>query len=292
MTLSNRVPEMFRSLVVRMYWDGSEHPSVEAPVGDFFGLGHGRTGHYSTPYMGVSEGKGFNSFFPMPFSKHCRITIQNDGPESHKCIFYQISYTLGDEITDDTGRFHAHFRRETPPRGTGYVLLDTKGSPGVYVGAAAFGALPREPGTWREGDIRFYMDGDTAGATISGTGWSDWFLSAYGIGVVNSLYGGCTYQVIHPEVKNKYFCSCYRFHVMDPVYFRNDLRIEIEQKGAHTAEDFVEREDDWCSTVYWYQNVTGEPLPPIPDREERIRGIAIERWEEDAIGRMPAGSDI
>lgn len=292
LTFPERVPENLRSYVIRIYWDGSEHPSVAAPVGDFFGLAHGRTGHYSTPYLGVSEGKGFNCFFPMPFSKHCCVTFKNDSPDVMNKLFYQISYTSGDEITSDMGRFHAHFRRARPPRGTNFLMLETKGSPGVYVGAM-IGVLPLEPGTWREGDIRFFLDGDTDQATISGTGWSDWFLSAWGLGIHQSLYAGCTYQVLHPEFGNKYFCSCFRFHIMDPIYFQHDLRVEYQQIGARPGFEgaFSERADDWCTTVYWYQNVTGIPLPPLPTREERLAGMAVPDWEADAIARMRSGVD-
>lgn len=291
LTLPDLTPEALRSFVVRMYWDGSEYPSVETPLGDFFGLAHGRTGHFSTPYLGVSEGKGFNCFFPMPFSEHCRITFENDSSDVIDKFFFQISYTLGDEITQDTGRFHAHFRRARPPKGTNYVLLETKGTPGVYVGAV-LSALPVEPGTWREGELRFFIDDDTDQATIVGTGWSDWFLSAWGLGIHQSLYAGSTYQVLHPELESKYFCSCFRFHVLDPIYFQHSLRVEHSQIGTpYVAEEWSDRADDWCSTVYWYQKITGIPIPPLPTREERLAGISQPDWEADAIERMREGID-
>jgi hypothetical protein len=292
LTFPHRVPENLRGYLIRIYWDGSEHPSVAAPVGDFFGLAHGRTGHYSTPYMGVSEGKGFNCFFPMPFAHHCRITLENDTDDPLDGLFYQISYTLGDEVTEEMGRFHAHFRRTQPPRGSSYLMLETHGTPGVYVGAT-FGVLPLEPGTWREGDIRFYVDGDTDQPTIVGTGWSDWFLSGWGLGIHQSLYAGSTYQVLHPELGDKYFCSCFRFHVLDPVYFTHDLRVEYTQAGGRPGLEgvFHPRADDWSSVVYWYQRLTSEPLPPLPGRLERLAGIAVPDWEAAAIARMRSGVD-
>ncbi|MHB0877275.1 MAG: glycoside hydrolase family 172 protein [Anaerolineae bacterium] len=292
LTFPNRTPERLRGLVIRIYWDGSEHPSVAAPVGDFFGLAHGRAAHLSTPYIGVSEGKGFNCFFPMPFSRHCRVTIENDTMDELNGMFYQVSYTLGDEITADMGRFHAHFRRAKPDRGTTYLMLETKGTPGVYVGAT-FGVLPLEAGTWREGEIRFYIDGDGERPTIVGTGWSDWFLSGWGLGIHQSLYAGSTYQVLHPELGDKYFCSCFRFHVMDPIYFQQDLRIEHTQVGARPGlpGHVQERADDWSSVVYWYQNLVAEPLPDLPSRAERLAGIAVPEWEAAAIARMRSGVD-
>ena len=292
LTFPNRTPENLRSHIIRMYWDGSEPPSVAAPVGDFFGLAHGRAAHLSTPYLGASEGKGYHCFFPMPFSSRCRITFENDTPDELGALFYQIIYTLGDEITPDMGRFHAHFRRDRPPRGTNFLMLETKGTPGVYMGAV-ISALPREPATWREGDIRFFIDGDTDQPTIQGTGWSDWFLSGWGLGIHQSLYAGSTYQVLHPELGSKYFCSCFRFHVMDPIYFQHDLRVEYTQVGGRPGLDGVghNRADDWCSTVYWYQNLTGEPLPALPTREERLAGIGVEDWEREALARMLSGED-
>lgn len=293
LTFPKRTPENLRSYIIRIYWDNNEYPSVIAPVGDFFGLSHGRTGNYSTQYLGVSEGKGFNCFFPMPFSKHFRITFENDSPEPIVQFYYQISYTLGDEITSDMGRFHAHFRRESPPKGSNFLILETKGSPGVYIGLT-IGCLPLSKGRWREGGIRFFIDDDVEQASIGSAGWSDWFLSAWGLGIHQSQYAGSTYQVLHPEWRNKYYCSCFRFHVMDPIYFQNYLRIEFQQIGYPTmtgTEGFIERADDWCSTVYWYQNIMGIPLYPLPKREERIAGIAKQKWEKEAFARMLSGED-
>lgn len=290
LTFPKRTPETLRSYVLRFYWDGSEHPSVMAPIGDFFGLSHGRAAHFSTAYLGVSEGKGFHCFFPMPFSKGFRITIENDSVATLNGLYYQIMYTLGDEGTEEMGRFHAHFRRQTPPKGDNFVMLDTRGSPGVYMGAV-ISALPIAKGTWREGDIRFFIDGDEDRPTIVGTGWSDWFLSGWGLGIHQSLYAGSNYQVIHPELKNKYFCNSFRFHVMDPIYFQRDLRVEYTQVGAPRGDcSYSERSEDWSATVYWYQRLTGTALPPLPSRAERIRGIAAPDWEADAEKPLGKGT--
>ncbi len=288
---ANRGPETLREPILRMYWDGQKFPSVEAPLGDFFGLANGRAAHYSSIFLGVSEGRGFNCFFPMPFSSRCRITVENDSAKRLSMLFYQIDYTLGDEVTEEMGRFHAHFRRSRPPRGQNHVLLETKGTPGVYAGAV-ISALPQEPGSWREGEIRFFIDGDTERPTITGTGWSDYFLSAWGLGIHQSLYAGSNYQVRHPEYGDKYFCSCYRFHVLDPVHFQHDLRVEYQQIGFLPGKKgFQSRADDWCSTVYWYQNLTGQALPPMPAREERMRRLAPPEWEAAALERMRSGQD-
>ena len=283
--LSNRTPEMMRSCMIRIFWDGLTYPSVEAPFGDFFGVLHGRTAHYSSPYLSTPEGKGFNCFFPMPFKKGCRIVFVNDSPIHETHLYYQISYTLGDTITDNMGRFHAHFRRDTPPIGEDFVMLETDSGPGIYVGSL-IGALPLTEGSWREGEIRWFMDGDQAGPTICGTGWSDYFLSAWGLGLFESNYSGSNYQVIHPETKERYFCSCYRFHLLDPIYFQTDLKVTYEQRGMKKGvPGFHPRSDDWSSVVYWYQAPTGKPLPPMPAREDRIKGIEILDWEPAALER-------
>lgn len=275
LTVSNRSPVALRSLVLRIYWEGSEYPSVEVPFGDFFGLAHGRTAHYSTPWMAVSEGKGFNCYLPMPFASHCRMTLTNEGTTTQDLVYYQVHYTLGDRIEPDVARLHAHFRRQTPPAGEPFVILDTQGSPGVFAGMN-ISALPTAKGTWREGDFRFYLDGDAA-ATIVGTGWSDWFGSAWGLGIHQSLYAGSNYQVNHPEFGDKYFCSSYRFHVLDPIYFRTGLRVEHDQRGY---PGFVERrQDDWTSAVWWYQHLTGKPLPALPPLSQRIAGLDSPEWE-------------
>jgi hypothetical protein len=292
LTFPERTPANLRGYVLRIYWDGCRYPSVEAPIGDFFGLSNGRAAHFSSIYLGASEGKGYYSFFPMPFSDRCRIEVENDTDHVLDMFFYQVNLTRGDAIGPDMGRFHAHFRRSRPPRGANHVILETSGSPGVYVGSV-LSALPQEPGTWREGDIRFFLDGDTDKATITGTGWSDWFLSAWGLGIHQSLYSGSNYQVLHPALGDKYYCNSYRFHVLDPIYFRNDLRVEYQQLGARPGREgvFHERADDWSSTAYWYQRVTGKPLPGLPSREARLSGLAVEDWEVAAHERMIHGPD-
>jgi len=287
MTIRDRSPEVLRSIVLRIYWDGSESPSVEAPFGDFFGAAHGRLGHYSTPCLGISEGKGFWCFFPMPFKKRFALEFDNDQDEE-VCLFYQINYTLGDDVTPDMGRFHAHFRRSVPPIGKNHPIMTARNTPGVYVGTL-ISALPRTKGTWREGEFQFYIDGDTAVPTIIGTGWSDWFLSAWGLGVHQSAYAGSNYQVQHPEFGDRYYCGCYRFHLMDPIYFQNDMRVEHTQIGGGSASRWHdERSDDWCSVAYWYQNLTTEPLPPVLPRAERIRDIAQQPWELEALKAIRA----
>jgi len=312
MSVLDRSPEMMRSYIMRIYWDDSVYPSVETPMGDFFGVTHGRTAGYMTPYLGTPEGKGFQCYFPMPFSSRCRITFENDSPYVMPWLFYQIDYTLSDEITDNMGRFYACFRRENPcPLGVDYKILDTGGSPGVFLGAV-IGVNPRSPGWWGEGEIKFYIDGDDQYPTINGTGFEDYICSGWGLSLHSALYTGVNYMAKKPEPMmvsgfQDYFVSVYRFHVLDPIYFRADLKVTIQQLGSpeglaenwrelfvpikekygwsdpyihpHMSDNIYERSDDYCSTAFWYQKLTETPLPRLPSREERIAGIDIGEWE-------------
>ena len=282
MTISDRSPDMLRSLIIRMYWDDSEHPSVIAPFGDFFGVAHGRTAHYMTPWLGTPEGRGFQCYFPMPFSKRCRITAENDSPKQLTWFFYQVDYTLGDRITDDMGRFHAHFRRENPcPVGKDYCLLDTKGSPGVFVGAV-IGVNPIGPGWWGEGEMKFYIDGDDEYPTICGTGAEDYLCSGWGMKLHSAIYTGVNYLVKDPgrrgwldEQHQDRFVSFYRFHVYDPIYFQSDLRVELQQLGVLPMRDF-------SSAGEWEQTMKKYGWPPRhvnPDSERP--GKIMNDWVND-----------
>lgn len=314
----NRTPELLRSFVIRMYWDDSDYPSVEAPMMDFFGVAHGREAAWMSPLIGTPDARGFNCYFPMPFARRARIEFVNDSDHLLTFLFYQVDYTLGDEIDKDTGYFHAHFRRENPcPIDRDYQLLNTAGGPGVFVGAA-IGVIPHAPGWWGEGEMKFYIDGDEQWPTICGTGTEDYPCCGWGFGVHDAIYTGVNYRAIKGAEPDPWreFISFYRFHLWDPIYFQNDLRVELQQLGAgnvvpaevtdvdaqrdvlaklgfrgphvHPDSDrpgelmsnwLYDRSDDYCSTVYWYQKLTGTPLPPIPTRAQRTADIARQEWE-------------
>ena len=301
MTVEDKTPEMLRSHIVRIYWDDSPYPSVEAPMGDFFGVAHGRTVHFMTPYVGTPEGRGFHCYFPMPFSKRCRITFENDSDARMPWLFYQVDYTLGDAVTDDWGRFHAHFRRENPcPIDRDYTLLDTEGTPGVFIGAV-IGVNPKGPVWWGEGEMKFYIDGDSVYPTICGTGTEDYICTGWGMHPHDAIYTGVNHMVRDPATGWSRFVSFYRFHVRDPIFFSNSLRVELQQLGAGLKADEIkaygykgphvhpgmsdwlfDRSDDYCSVAYWYQKVLDRPLPPLPSRAARIEGIAEQAWEKQS----------
>jgi len=272
-TVSERDPAAIRNMIIRMYWDGSPTPSVEAPLGDFFGMAHGRTVNLASAYVSSPQGKGFNCWFPMPFATHAKITVQNDLPEGRKIgqFFFQIDYELRPSLPSNTGRFHAQFRRQNPTAiKQDYVVLDGVEGPGMYVGTV-IGVRGLSPNWWGEGEMKFYMDGDKEFPTICGTGSEDYFLAAYGMYEFQTPYHGCTM-----DLKNDFFphrlVSMYRWHGPDPIYFHKSLKATIQQIGWR-KEGLFERSDDWCSTAFWYQLKPISKMPPLPDREARIANI-------------------
>ncbi len=293
MTFPPGRPTHLRNLILRMYWDGAEFPSVEAPVGDFFGVAHGRQRPFTSDYVAMQSGKGLNCWIPMPFARHARITVENDSGEDVRLFFYQVDFTLGDEFTPDTGYFHARFRRENPcPIGTDYELLSTAGR-GVYLGTVLGVRSLFTEAWWGEGEMKFYVDSDTTHPTICGTGTEDYMGSAWGLVEVSTPQQGA------PLVdKEAALFSLYRFHGRDPIYFQDRLRVTIQQIGygetakakAFYGDDFrhwdvagdvpgnptsyFPRRDDYSSVAYWYQTpAVPASAEPFPDRALRSADI-------------------
>jgi hypothetical protein len=285
-TTHRREPLAMRNQIIRIHWEQSDVPSVEAPLSDFFGVAHGATVPLYSRYITMQEGRGFNCFFPMPFSQHARVTITNETGEDIDWFFYQIDFTLGDRIGDEDGRFHAHFRRENPGTyGEDYTILRTSGARGVYVGTV-LGVRPLAPGWWGEGEVKMYLDGDDSHPTICGTGIEDYIGSAWGLETHSALSQGA--PLVAPR-----FTSLYRLHIDDPVYFQNDIRVTVQQMGAemldkvqpvygdklvyssknHPNRDpndvFYLRADDYCSTAYWYQWPLISERERLPNKHER-----------------------
>ncbi len=277
-TIPNRSPNQLRNLILRMYWDREASPSVEVPLGDFFGTAHGRVAcdekgqpvNFASAWTTEPNGRAFNCFFPMPFDSHAKITVENDTGEDSKAFFFQIDYELMPRLPAHAGRFHAQFRRQNPTiEKQDYVILDNVRGPGMYVGTV-IGVRALGPHWWGEGELKMYMDGDTTYPTICGTGSEDYFNAGWGMLLYQTPYHGCTLLL-----KNDFFkeacVSMYRWHVLDPVRFRKSLKVTIQQIGYNKG--LYERSDDWCSTAYWYQFEPHNPFPPLPDREARVAGL-------------------
>ncbi len=270
-TIPDRGPEMLRNIILRMYWDHEPQPSVEVPLGDFFGVAHGRAVPLVSAWTTLTLGRGFNCFFPMPFETRARITFENDTGRPIQMFFFQIDYELVPSLPPNTGRFHAQFRRQNPTvLKEDYVIVDHVRGPGMYVGTV-IGVRSLEPGWWGEGEIKMYMDGDTTHPTICGTGTEDYFCAAWGMDLYQTPYHGCTQNGSDEFCQNE-LVSLYRWHVLDPIRFRKSLKVTMQQIGWGYGRMF-ERSDDWCSTAFWYQLEPHHPFPVLPDRAARLANI-------------------
>ena len=265
-----------RFTIFRIYWDGELQPSVETPVGDFFASGWG--GRYprinSLPIC-VNPGSGLNSYWQMPFRRSAKITMQNLD-EREMTLYYQIDYSLTD-VPADTGSFHAQFRRVNPlPYKTDYTILDGVRGWGHYVGTyMAWGV--NSSGWWGEGEIKFFIDGDTKFPTICGTGTEDYFCGSYGFEnaetrqyeVFSTPYAGLP-QVIKPDgfnVSQQRF-GLFRWHIMDPVRFETDLRVTIQALGWRSGGRYLPLQDDIASVAYWYQAEPHAAFPKLPAKDD------------------------
>ncbi|MBI1388207.1 MAG: DUF2961 domain-containing protein [bacterium] len=264
----------WRFSILRIYWDGEKEPSVECPVGDFFGVGWGKYAHLNSLAVCVNPGSAFNCYWAMPFRKKCRITMENID-ENSMHLYYQIDYTLT-EVPEDAGYFHAQFRRFNPlPYKEVYTLLDGVKGKGQYVGTyMAWGV--NNNGWWGEGEIKFYMDGDEEYPTICGTGTEDYFCGSYGFenkeehryDTYSTPYAGF-HQVIKPDgfnVSEQRF-GLYRWHIADPIRFDKDLRVTIQALGWRSGGRYLPLQDDIASVAYWYQSEPHAPFPPLPDKD-------------------------
>jgi hypothetical protein len=274
----------WRSLIIRMWWDDQEHPSVEAPLGDFFCSGWGQFAQVSSLAVCVNPGRAFNCYWEMPFRKAARIEIENTDQIDHGIIYYQVNYTLT-EVPEDAAYFHAKFRRTNPlPYGTDYTIIDGIKGRGQYVGTyMAWGT--NNSGWWGEGEIKFFMDGDGEFPTICGTGTEDYFCGAYNFdgGVVDATmdsryreyttpYAGLP-QVLRPDgvYRSQMRFGMYRWHLGDPIRFESDLKVTIQALGWRTENRATRRylplQDDIASVAFWYQTLPTVPFEPLPDAD-------------------------
>ncbi len=261
-----------RFYILRFYWEDQEQPAVECPAPDFFAAGWGSYAQVSSLPVMVGPNRSLNCFWEMPFRKHCRITLENMSDEE-ACIYYQINYTLT-EVPEDCAYFHAQFRRVNPlPYKEVFTIVDGIKGCGQYVGTyLAWGV--NNNGWWGEGEVKFYMDGDKEFPTICGTGLEDYFLGCYDWDV-NGQYVTYTtpfagmFQVLKSD--GLYKCqqrfAMYRWHIMDPVRFEEDLKVTVQALGWRSGHRYLALQDDIASVAYWYQTLPTAPFPPLPDRD-------------------------
>ncbi|MBM3289634.1 MAG: DUF2961 domain-containing protein, partial [Candidatus Hydrogenedentes bacterium] len=285
-TIASKDPNHLKNLVLRMYWDGEEHPSVESPIGDFFGLGHGRYYQYACLPIQIGTDKGLNCFWRMPFANGARITVTNDGPVNCGDFYYYVDYEQYDTLPDDVGRFHAQYRQEFPcAPGQNYVLVDAVGR-GHYVGCNLSIHL-RAGAWWGEGDDMIYIDGEPT-ARLLGTGSEDYFGGAWAYDVLNpktfsNLYLGFPFNE-GGHAQNALW-NVYRYHLEDPIPFTKSIKVTIEHGHAN------DRKDDFSSVAYWYQTEPHVPFPPLPAPADRYPSQAttfVEPWVKEAELLAPA----
>ena len=282
-TFSSDEPFHLKKLVLRMYWDGEATPSVEAPIGDFFGLGLGEYFRFDALPLSAAPNRAVNSFFPMPFQKHARITVENQGQMKLDALYYNIDYQLyAKPLASDSLYFHAQYRQASPNNGFSghwkdnndplqndktnlngegnYVWMEATGH-GHFVGVT-MSVLQNQDFWWGEGDDMFFIDGEKA-PSINGTGTEDYFLGAYDFGgkpFSYALYGA---PVVGDE-KAGSRSSVYRFHLDSPIPFTKSIKATIEHGHANG------RSDNFFSVAYWYQTEPHAPFPQLPPVDDRL----------------------
>jgi hypothetical protein len=282
-TLWSQEEYHLKKLVFRIYWDHETAPSVEAPLGDFFGLGLGDYHPWESELLSVANEHALNSFFPMPFQKHARLTVSNEGQTKVGSFYFNLDYrAYARPLASDTLYFHAQFRQAQPAHGwtnqwtsngdplvenkknldgkDNYVWMEAAGR-GHFIGVT-MSVLQNQDGWWGEGDDMFFIDGESA-PSINGTGSEDYFLGAFDFGdraFSYRLYGA----PVKSEERAGSRSSVYRFHLDSPITFTKSIRATIEHGHANA------RSDNFYSVAYWYQTEPHAPFPALPPAEQRI----------------------
>ncbi|HMA52923.1 MAG TPA: glycoside hydrolase family 172 protein [Acidobacteriota bacterium] len=278
-----------RKIVLRIYWDGERSPSVEAPIGDFFGVGHGLNRNFaSLPITCSSEGRARNCYWYMPFRRSCRITAKNEGTRAVDAFYYYIDYRELPDLPADATYFHAQYRQEFPPdKRRDYTLVEAEGA-GHYVGCS-MSVLQRAMGWWGEGDDRIKVDGESK-PSLHGTGSEDYFSDAWGMRQSQSLFYGCPLQEEDFQAGAK--ATVYRFHIPDPVPFKRSIQVTIEHGHANDRADLL------SSVGYWYQTEPHKAFPSFPPVTERLpyafeppENFVLPQWREETAGLTGAFVD-
>lgn len=281
-TLAN--PRIMRGAVIRAWWDDQSHPSIECPLGDFFGFAHGETEAFESAAHSVGPRYGLNIWLPMPFLRRARIEIANELGTPFP-LFYQIDHTLGDAHEDDVGRLHTLFRRANPTiPAEDFELLPKREGRGRYLGTV-IGVRPLGPDWWGEGEVKMLIDGDGDFATIVGTGTEDYVGLSFGIQKTPFRYHGASARENASDIATGRV-SMYRWHMPDPVFWKRDIRVTIQQIGLggptprsldEYKAGFIDRADDWSAATFWYEAMPSASLPSMPDIAARIADLPDRR---------------
>jgi hypothetical protein len=234
-TINDRSPEMLRSLKLEMFWDNEKKPAVSVPFGDFFGVGLGRTASFENTLFANPEGRSFNCFIPMPFKKAARIVITNESGKNLDMIFFDINVQLLKSWDDDFLYFHAYWHRDTATTvSQDYEILPEVKGKGRFLGSNV-GVICNKVYKgfwWGEGEVKMYLDGDKDYPTLVGSGTEDYIGTAWGQGKFNLNYTGCLVADVEQDA-----WAYYRFHIPDPVYFKSQCKVAIQQIGGGPKAD-------------------------------------------------------
>ena len=280
-TIEAESPHHLKELVLRIYWEGNAKPSVETPIGDFFGLNMGEYFLYQSAFLNCSNVKALNCYFAMPFRRSARITVTNEGAKKVEALYSNIDYKLVPSLPEDALYFHAQYRQATPTQAVqfagepeinidgrqNYVFLETQGK-GQVMGVT-LGILQLSDNWFGEGDEMIFIDGD-AKPTINGTGTEDYFCGAWDFGgpggtTFSNLYNGAPFLGL-PERAGGRYCL-YRWHADNPIAFEKSIKYTIEHGHAN------DRSDNFYSVAYWYQAepFTGHSaLPSLANRLPKL----------------------
>jgi hypothetical protein len=284
-TINSHEEFHLKKLVLRAYWDGETEPSVEVPVGDFFGLGLGDYFLYQSALTSVAGQKALNAYFPMPFGTSARITVTNEGAVRTDNFYYNIDYVTFSHAPADLGYFHAQYRQAAPCKGWtddwkfnwdplvdkkknldgegNYVFMEARGR-GHFIGVT-HSVLQNQDGWLGEGDEMIFIDGETL-PSINGTGTEDYYNGAWDFGQTFAYpHNGAPYMVDPERIGGRY--CLYRWHTESPVTFQESIRVTIEHGHAN------HRSDNFFSSAFWYQTEPHQKFPALPKVADRIPRI-------------------
>ena len=256
-TINDRSPEMLRALKIEMFWDNEKQPAVAVPFGDFFGIGLGRTTAFQNALFANPEGRSFNSFIQMPFKTAARIVVTNESGKTLNNIFFDVDYSQLETWNDNYLYFHAYWHRDTATAlAKDFELLPAVTGKGRFLGVnIGVNGNPQYKKSWfGEGEVKMYIDGDKDFPTLNGTGTEDYIGTAWGQGKFINSYTGCS--VADDSLLQWAF---YRYHIPDPIYFKTDCKVVIQQIGG-----------DGTANVMGYQNIHAPLIPVTTDTGKPI----------------------
>jgi hypothetical protein len=277
-TINSNDQMHLKNLVLRAWWDGESSPSVEAPIGDFYGLMLGEYFTYQSALLAVAPVKALNCYFQMPFDSSAKITLTNEGKVRTNSLYYAVDYITVPALPPNLGRFHAQYRQAAPCKKSAntsgknldgkdnYVFFEATGR-GHFVGVTQ-GVLQNADGWFGEGDDMIFIDGDPQ-PVINGTGTEDYYNGAWDFNghEFANMRQGAPY-IVDPERTGGRYCL-YRWHTESFITFEKSIKVTIEHGHAN------DRADNFYSVGYWYQTEPHAEFPPLPAPEARVTRVIM-----------------